>query len=566
MTNKSMSIRTMSRILFSLLIPLTVLLGCAGVYQVGVAYFGARQRTEESFDLELERLEEDLLRPESYMSSLLIQSDAVQQLSSRGGQLDFYSSRWEIYQGFGAYLAQDRNTSILALYHVNSDIYIERDSSTNMATEQRLQMRQNLQADFTRMCREGTVSSDWQVLASGDVLTMYRIVKLKDTYGLYGLDLATLCGEADEGSRIVIAWNGSLYGAEENLAAELEGLSDGQSRRVANGEVLAICRSFHGVNLIALSDSNLALRRGAMLTLLLALLAITAVVVVVLYYQIWKRRVLEPLQVLKQTMDDIRQGNLQSRVVDPRAGSELSEINDTFNHMMESIRKLKIESYEKELLSRQTQLEYYRLQIRPHFYLNCMKNMYALSVKKDASKLQEYILLTSAYLRHTFQQTNNTVFLQEEVLQCRNYVDLIGATSSCPPELECTIDESVQQVCVPTVSLLTFVENSLKYGGTPQPCLRIEITAKRMTVEESPCLHLMVRDNGPGFSEELLDRLNTMDWNEATGGHVGLKNVIRRFQLIYSGETHIMFYNSQGAVVEMFVPIGSHMQTEEEHP
>ena len=57
-----------------------------------------------------------------------------------------------------------------------------------------------------------------------------------------------------------------------------------------------------------------------------------------------------------------------------------------------------------------------------------------------------------------------------------------------------------------------------------------------------------------------------MDWNEDTGGHVGLKNVIRRFQLIYSGETHILFYNAQGAVVEMFVPIGSHMQTEEEHP
>lgn len=563
MTNRSMSIRTMSRILFSLLIPLTVLLGCAGVYQVGTAYVSELRRTQERFELELERLEEELLRPESYMGSLLMQSEAVQQLNAGGDALDLYFSRWELYQAFGTYLAQDRNTSLLAIYCADSDAYVERDSGIHLTSVQRLEMRQMLRAAFPQMCQEGSVGLEWQILRNGDALTLFRIAKLKNTYSLYGVDLSTLCS-GDEETGIVICFEGELYGEDEGLASELEGIAPGQTRSVAGGEILAVCRSFHGVELIALTKSNIALRRGAFIAILLALLSLIAVGAVVLYYGIWKRRVLDPLQILKQTMEDIRKGDLQSRVVDSRAGSELSEINDTFNSMMENIRKLKIESYEKELLNRQTQLEYYRLQIRPHFYLNCMKNMYALAVKRDGSKLQEYILLTSSYLRHTFQQTNQTVSLQEEVLQCRNYVDLIGATSACPPELECTIDESVQQLCVPTVSLLTFVENSLKYGGTPQPRLRIEIIAKRMKVEEELCLHLIVRDNGPGFSQEMLDQLNAMDWNEDTGGHIGLKNVIRRFQLIYNEKTHILFYNEKGAVVEMFVPIPSGMEIKEE--
>lgn len=179
---KGMSIRTMSRILFSLLIPLTILLGCAGVYQVGAAYTAERRQTEERFELELQRTEEELLRPESYMSSLLMQSEAVQKLNSPASELEHYTSKWEIYQGFSSYLTQDPNVLVLAL------------------------------------------------------------------------------------------------------------------------------------------------------------LAAVAVVAVVAYYLIWKRRLLQPLQVLKQTMENIRSGNLQSRALDPRAGSELTEINDAFNHMMDNIR------------------------------------------------------------------------------------------------------------------------------------------------------------------------------------------------------------------------------------
>ncbi len=563
---KGMSIRTMSRILFSLLIPLTILLGCAGVYQVGAAYTAERRQTEERFELELQRTEEELLRPESYMSSLLMQSEAVQKLNSPASELEHYTSKWEIYQGFSSYLTQDPNVLVLALYSAETDAYVERDSGINMTVGQRQAMREELRTRFPQMCRDGTATSGWQVWKTGNSLILYQISKLRNSYGLYGVDLSVLCEDAAEGAQVLIRYEGQLYGGDETLARELEGLQPGQSRAVSDGRILAVCRSFHGVELIALTDDNMALRRGAVLTVMLALLAAVAVGAVVAYYLIWKRRVLQPLQVLKQTMENIRSGNLQSRAVDPRAGSELTEINDAFNHMMEDIRRLKIESYEKELLSRQTQLEYYRLQIRPHFYLNCMKNMYALAAKGDGARLQDYILLTSAYLRHTMQQTNNTVSLREEVLQCQNYVNLIGASSSCPPELECTVDESVQQLCVPTVSLLTFVENSLKYGGTPEPRLRIEITAKRMPVEGEPCLHLRVRDNGPGFSQELLDQFNRMDWNEDTGGHIGLKNVIRRFQLIYGGETHILFYNDDGAVVELFVPIGGQTYKEEAEP
>ena len=111
----------------------------------------------------------------------------------------------------------------------------------------------------------------------------------------------------------------------------------------------------------------------------------------------------------EKQMEKIAEGDLNTTANDPKAGRELQMTNATFNQMLERIRALKIESYERELEKKQTQLQYYRAQIRPHFYLNCLKNIYSLAERREFANIEQSILYLSGYLRYTFQDNADTV-------------------------------------------------------------------------------------------------------------------------------------------------------------
>ena len=51
---------------------------------------------------------------------------------------------------------------------------------------------------------------------------------------------------------------------------------------------------------------------------------------------------------------------------------ELEQIDGKFRTMIHQIRKLKITLYERELEKQKIEMDYLKMQIRPHFYLNCL--------------------------------------------------------------------------------------------------------------------------------------------------------------------------------------------------
>ena len=51
---------------------------------------------------------------------------------------------------------------------------------------------------------------------------------------------------------------------------------------------------------------------------------------------------------------------------------ELEQIDGKFKRMIHQIRRLKITLYEQELEKQKIEMDYLKLQIRPHFYLNCL--------------------------------------------------------------------------------------------------------------------------------------------------------------------------------------------------
>lgn len=264
--------------------------------------------------------------------------------------------------------------------------------------------------------------------------------------------------------------------------------------------------------------------------------------------------ILMPLGKLEQVMKHIRDGNLEERSDDFRS-AEFAHVNETFNQMIGTINQLKIDSYERQLDSKRLEMDALRLQIRPHFYLNCLKNLYGLSQMNNQLALQQSILYLSDHLRYTFDLQKDRISLREELEMCGNYLQLQGVGQQNPPTLTLSVESNVMEFILPPVSVLTLVENCFKHGVKMQQQLKISITARQFTIDNSRVVSLCVADNGSGFSQEMLNRLNHCMEGQLEGTCVGLRNVVRRFQLLYGELFSIAFFNRNGAVIELIIQL-----------
>lgn len=237
----------------------------------------------------------------------------------------------------------------------------------------------------------------------------------------------------------------------------------------------------------------------------------------------WVRQtVIRPLDSFKDTIARIGLGNMDASVPEFDV-IEFQDVSVTFNEMMHQINTLKLEAYEQELQTQKAQQQYLQLQIRPHFYLNCLKELYAIAGQKDVDK---------------------NISIQQLTLNRRT---------------ECRIDipDELMDFLIPPLTLSTFVENSCKHRTDHNRNTVIWVRAARLdNGEEGNFVVLTVQDNGDGFSEKVLREINLKDSQKIyRDSHVGLNNIRQRFRLIYGDQVMFAFYNTpQGPVSEIYVP------------
>ena len=177
-----------------------------------------------------------------------------------------------------------------------------------------------------------------------------------------------------------------------------------------------------------------------------------------------KQEIFAPMTALVSTMDRIGRGELSVRSSVDYRNAEFTQVNETFNRMIDQITQLKIDGYEKELEARRNEMTALKLQIRPHFVLNCLKSVYAMVQTGSREDAQQLILLLSRYLRYILSFTATTTPLHTEIEQCCNYAELSSVGQNDPVEVVCEIDPELSELPLPLVSLLTLVENSVKHG------------------------------------------------------------------------------------------------------
>lgn len=289
----------------------------------------------------------------------------------------------------------------------------------------------------------------------------------------------------------------------------------------------------------------------AFLAVIFLLLLSIPLVAMILY-----RLISRPLRLISNGMRTITEGDFDYRIPEVRSIDDIRTYADGVNLMLDTIQRAKDEEYRSHLDTMQAQLQYLQLQIRPHFYLNCMKNLNSLIDLKEYEKAQTLIYALANYIPHAFMDIRKFITVREELEAVQNYVDLCNSLSY-DIRLGFKLDgRSPGMNCLP-MSLLTFVENSIKHTKTGID-LAVFITVEILSDPDGISLiKYTIRDSGGGFPETILQEQHSIDPSKPVyhRSHIGIDNVRYRLFLVFGSEASLTLRNEGcDAVVEIVTP------------
>jgi two-component system sensor histidine kinase YesM len=284
------------------------------------------------------------------------------------------------------------------------------------------------------------------------------------------------------------------------------------------------------------------------------------VVFILALYLFFIRHILfEPLQLLIAGMKKLSIGMLDIRLK-TKETVEFVFLANTFNHMAEQIKTLRIGMYEEQLRAQKIEMKQLQAQINPHFYMNSLNIIYNFAALKDHDSVKKMALHLADYFRFIMRMNRDLISLGEELKHIENYLEI--QKFRFPNKLCCEFDlpERMKQFTLPALTLQPFVENAIIHGFVNRrETFRIKIVGGLMTDHDKQFIFLSVQDNGVGFPQDIVEPLNAHEvLPHADSSRLGILNVIHRLKLRYSGEAEIRFYNeteSGGAVVRIRLPL-----------
>ncbi len=310
--------------------------------------------------------------------------------------------------------------------------------------------------------------------------------------------------------------------------------------------------SVGGIRLAALvSEGSLmgGIWRNYTIAGVFALLMLAALLLI---YQLAQRHLLRPFLALSDAMKAFREGNVDARVTSHSPVREMNDTTAAFNSMAGEVVRLKIENYESALLRSRTEMQFYQLQIQPHFLINTLNTIYSLAQVKNYALIQELTLFLVKYYRYTIKATGDFVCLRDELEHVRNYLGIHQMRLGDRLDVDFDVDEECLDTAIPPLVLHTFVENTVQYAVSMDDVTFLGIEVHRLPGEER--MRITISDTGAGFPE---DSLSEEPVRRDGREHIGMYNVRQRLSIAYKGKAELRLANTRphGARVDIIVPV-----------
>lgn len=277
-------------------------------------------------------------------------------------------------------------------------------------------------------------------------------------------------------------------------------------------------------------------------------------IIIILYIRQW---MIKPITRLTERLSQLGDSIPPSEFFISEGILEIDKANDKLNKVIFDMQELKIREYHSQLELKKIELNYLKNQIRPHFYLNMLSMIHSMLQTKNYKEIEELTILTSNYLRHLFMANQDFSELKDEVQHIKDYLEIQRIRYGNSIYFSLDYNSDLQNTLVPSLLLQTFIENTIKHGFSFQDLFKILLSIKKVKTENSDYIQICIEDNGPGFSEEILSKLNQkQSLITEDGHHIGITNTIERLNLLYPNDYTITFENNEegGAKILLLIP------------
>ena len=184
--------------------------------------------------------------------------------------------------------------------------------------------------------------------------------------------------------------------------------------------------------------------------------------------------------------------------------------------MLKEVYRQKLARAEMEYERNKAELALYKAQINPHFLFNTLNTLYGLLITqsdKTEITLERFINLT----KYMYNNANREfIALAEEVDYIGQYIALQQLRLNDLADIRFTHEVEREEMPIPPMMLITFVENAFKYGiSSDDPCF----------------IHIQLNQRAEKLCFEVVN--STFGREAGHSARMGITNCRRRLELLY---------------------------------
>lgn len=547
------------------IVVILLLLGIFLAIMIGSYQRKQNQKRLEDMRAYGDTLEESIGQVEDVVGSVYSLNSAFQKLCSDQTEAEKWGCIQELMNTMKVQVRSNRRLSGLfanydygegVLYYTDEslqydDIKILWNAGKTILEGRRASLSGNASSSYTKLVQEAETDLFYSVYMNRNRALISGSIRLSQG----------LPEEAESGAAYGIIYDGAFYGTggqEAELSRE-DCLSLQQGRNRIKDRIIYLHRlDTEDMAVVEILPRSLWLYVQPWHILFAALMVLLTVWLLFLYRFIYNQ-LTEPLEDMSRALREIRTGDWEVEFTAPNRIVEIENVRQTVRLMLQEIGQYKIRTYEEQLERQKTQLQFLQLQLAPHFYTNCLKNIYYMLMMEEYENAEQFLLCLSTHLRYLLQRDATFVTVQTEREFVENYISLQKLLTSRPLTCTISVEEAAAEQEIPILALQTFVENSVKYTETDRERMQeIQIQVRLIRTENGESLDLIVRDNGTGYPEALLALLNQKgDMLSDKGFGVGILNLLNRLRIHYGEAAQWYFDNRDGAFSELILPTGN---------
>jgi sensor histidine kinase YesM len=325
---------------------------------------------------------------------------------------------------------------------------------------------------------------------------------------------------------------------------------------------------YSGITLVTATPLTFIYRNAYLfLTVLIAIFSIGVFIVVALSWR-YTKTIIKPIHLLSAVMSNFSKENIRVQLPVTRE-DEAGKLTEAFNTMTKKISDLIFSEYEStiklrtaELRQKETQLQYLRAQINPHFLYNTLDNIRIKAALNNDNDVADMIMLLVEFFRGNMEQNSHAVPIAHELNLIEIYLNLMRYRY---PNLkvEFDLDGELKDIEIPSMILQPIVENSLLHGlKSVNYKGKITISVYRDKIQKDIII-ITISDNGKGISREVREKLEKSFMeteSDKKQSHIGIINIQQRLRMFYPAGCGLFYEDNPEGGVCVVIKIKDHIE------